>query len=251
MQGYFSYLPDLLYVSRSPERSSNDEYSPVKNIFRRAKIRDDFENVVTSFEDFYIKGNLRPDQLAYSLYGDPRFDWVILMANNITKVRDQWPLSDYDFRKYLLDKYGSEEALEEIHHYETLKSTDWAGRIVVPEGLRVDSNFELKYTQLNSESQRVIEYSGGHILNELATIDEAGTAKDNYGQIIGHANVQPVSNYQHEVSVNDAKRRIRTIRPLYLNTVVSDLQRAMKYKKSSQYVSKVMKKAYNPRLSGG
>ena len=78
-----------------------------------------------------------------------------------------------------------------------------------------------------------------------------GTAKDNYGQIIGHANVQPVSNYQHEVSVNDAKRRIRTIRPLYLNTVVSDLQRAMKYKKSSQYVSKVMKKAYNPRLSGG
>ena len=113
------------------------------------------------------------------------------------------------------------------------------GRIVVPEGLRVDSNFELKYTQLNSESQRVIEYSGGHILNELATIDDnSGTAKDNYGQIIIHSNIFPVSNYQHEVSVNDAKRRIRTIRPTYSKSVVSDLQRAMKYKKSSQYVNK-------------
>ena len=41
MQGYFTYLPDLNYVSRSPDRNSNEEYIPVKNIFRRAKIRDD------------------------------------------------------------------------------------------------------------------------------------------------------------------------------------------------------------------
>ena len=251
MQGYFSYLPNLLYVSRSPERSSNEEYSPVKNIFRRAKVRDDFENVVTSFEDFFIRGNLRPDHLAYTLYGDPRFDWVILIANNITKVRDQWPLTDYDFRKYILDKYGSEEALAEVHHYETLKSTDWAGRVVVPEGLTVDSNFELKYTQLNDEDQRVIEYSSGMTLNELTTIDEAGTARDRSGQPIRHNNVQPVTNYQYEVSRNDAKRRIRVIRPLYLNTVVSDLRRAMRYKKSSQYVSKTLKRGYNPRMSGG
>ena len=94
MQGYFSYLPNIDYISRSPDRSSNDEFIPVKNIFRRAKLRGDFAQVATSFEDFLIVGDLRPDQLAYTLYGDPRFDWVILITNNITKVRDQWPLKD-------------------------------------------------------------------------------------------------------------------------------------------------------------
>ena len=32
MQGYFSYLPNINYVSRSTDRSSNDEFIQVKNI---------------------------------------------------------------------------------------------------------------------------------------------------------------------------------------------------------------------------
>tara|TARA_R100001460_G_scaffold71548_2_gene112292 strand:+ start:793 stop:1554 length:762 start_codon:yes stop_codon:yes gene_type:complete len=249
MKGYFSYLPNIDYVSRSPDRSSNDEYIPVKNIFRRAKLREDLDQVATSFEDFFIHGNLRPDQLAYTLYGDPRFDWVILVANNITKVRDQWPLNDNDFRKYCLEKYGSDEGLEKIHHYETLEDVDWAGRIVVPEALRVDSNFDLKYLKYRPEEQRIVSYSRVTQLNELSTIDSAGTARDANGDVIQNPNVTPVTNYQFEVSMNDAKRRIRVIRPLYLSTVIQDLTRIGKYKKSSQFKSKRLKRAYNPRIA--
>ena len=101
MQGYFTYLPDLNYVSRSPDRNSNEEYIPVKNIFRRAKIRDDMMSVVTSFEDFTVVGDGRPEQVAQKIYGDPRFDWVVLISNNITKIRDQWPLTENDFRNFL------------------------------------------------------------------------------------------------------------------------------------------------------
>ena len=116
MQGYFTYLPDLNYVSRSPDRNSNEEYIPVKNIFRRAKIRDDMMSIVTSFEDFTVIGDGRPEQVAQKIYGDPRFDWVVLISNNITKIRDQWPLTENDFRNFLLDKYGSDEELAKIHH---------------------------------------------------------------------------------------------------------------------------------------
>ena len=111
MQGYFSYLPNINYVSRSTDRSSNDEFIPVKNIFRRPKLRDDMLSVVTAFDDFTIVGDGRPEQVAQKLYGDPRFDWVILIANNITKVRDQWPLSENDFRKFILDKYKTDDEL--------------------------------------------------------------------------------------------------------------------------------------------
>jgi|TARA_B100001094_G_scaffold37064_1_gene31235 hypothetical protein len=249
MQGYFSYLPNIDYISRSPDRSSNDEYIPVKNIFRRAKIREDLEQVATSFEDFFVVGDLRPDQLAYTLYGDPRFDWVILVTNNITKVRDQWPLNDIDFRKYCLEKYGSDEGLSQIHHYETIEDTDWAGRIVVPEGLRVDSNFDLKYLKYRPEEQKIVSYSRVTQLNELSTIDSVGTAKDVNGNVIQNQNVAPVTNYEFEVAMNDAKRRIRVLRPIYLSTIVQDMNRIGTYKKSSQFKTKRLKRAFNPRTT--
>ena len=145
MQGYFSYFPNLAYVSRTIDRSSNDEFIPVKNIFRRPKLRDDLKNVITAFEDYIITGDDRPEQVSERVYGDPRYDWVILTTNNITKVRDEWPLSANDFQNYILAKYGTEERLSEVHHYVTELLLDDSFRAVVPEGLIVDSNFESRY----------------------------------------------------------------------------------------------------------
>ena len=43
--------------------------------------------------------------------------------------------------EFLLKKYGSEEALTSIHHYETLELKDSYGRVVLPGGLVVDESF--------------------------------------------------------------------------------------------------------------
>ena len=250
MQGYFSYLPNINYVSRSTDRSSNDEFIEVKNIFRRAKIRDDMMNVVTGFDDYTIVGDGRPEQVAQKLYGDPRFDWVVLIANNITKVRDQWPLSENDFRKFILDKYKTDDELAKTHHYETKQLLDDNGRLVVPRGLRVNSNFNISYLERNPIRQTTIPYSGVN-LNPAVTIDNAGTARDANGDIIIHNNIFPVSNYEFELDINEAKRKIKVVRPAYLSRIVSDMEDVMKYKKSSQFVTKRLKNADNPRLRGG
>ena len=86
MASYFSYFPEIAYVSRTNDRSSSDEYIVVKNIFKRAKLRDDFYNVVTAFDDYMIISDERPDQVAEAVYGDPRYDWVVLITNNITNI---------------------------------------------------------------------------------------------------------------------------------------------------------------------
>ena len=54
MASYFSYFPDIEYVSRTTDRSSAEEYITVKNIFKRATIRNDFYNVATAFEDLSL-----------------------------------------------------------------------------------------------------------------------------------------------------------------------------------------------------
>tara|TARA_Y100000813_G_C24046702_1_gene297239 strand:- start:36 stop:779 length:744 start_codon:yes stop_codon:yes gene_type:complete len=246
MASYFSYFPNIEYVSRTTDRSSAEEYITVKNIFRRAKIRNDFYNVATAFEDYMIIANERPDQVAEAVYGDPRYDWVILTANNITNMREQWPLNAQDFQNYILEKYKTESALEEIHHYITEISIDSRKRIVVPEGLRVDSNFNSQY--LDQSTRVEIDYGG--TLNDIATVDNVGTVRDSNGNIVTHDNILAVTNYEYEENLNDGKRRIKILKEDYLNTVINDMRTIMKYKPSSQYIDRGLKQAYNPRLSG-
>ena len=247
MASYFSYFPEMEYVSRTTDRSSSDETIRVKNIFKRPKLRNDFANVATAFSDYMIVGDERPDQTAEAVYGDPRFDWVILTTNNITNYRDQWPLNDADFQIYILEKYGSEAALEEVHHYNTELFMDQSGRLIVPEGLRVDSNFNSRYLDEVLQTEITI---AGEDLNPLASVDNVGVARDANGDQILCNNVFPVTNYQYEVNENDAKRRIRILKGDYLGIYVSDMRRIMKYKPSTDYLNRRLKKVYNPRLSG-
>ena len=90
---YFRELPNISHASLLPKRSKNDERLVVKNIFRRAIMRQDIFDSITSFDYYDIEDNMRPDTVAQAIYDDPELDWIILMTNNITNIRDQWPLS--------------------------------------------------------------------------------------------------------------------------------------------------------------
>ena len=135
---YFNELPNLEVVSRFPNQTTNQDYVTIKNLWRRAKLREDIANAITAFNYYQIEGSERPDQIADKIYGDPELDWVILITNNITNLNEDWPLEGESFYNYLIDKYGSEEALQEIHHTETVAQRDKYNRLVVPEGLIVD-----------------------------------------------------------------------------------------------------------------
>ena len=108
----------------------------------------------------------------------------------------------------------------------------------------------MSYLERNPVRETTVSYSGIS-LNDTSTIDNVGTVRDANGNIIIHNNIFPVSNYDYELDINDSKRRIQVIRPIFLDRVVSDMQEAMKYKKSSQYINKRLKNADNPRLRGG
>jgi hypothetical protein len=64
-----------------------------------------------------------------------------MITNNIINLNDDWPLDSNSFHNYLLEKYGSEEKIYEVHHYETLGAKDVYDREVFPAGLIVDKTF--------------------------------------------------------------------------------------------------------------
>ena len=217
--GYFKELPNISYVSLLPKTGGNNDRILVKNIFKRAKLRSDVDQVLTGFTYYQIKENTRPDILAQQFYGDPELDWVILITNNITNIRDQWPLSNNDLNNYMLEKYGSREGIYQVHHYETPVIKDEYNRTVLKGGMIVDSGYEYKYREPTS------------------TTTTTYTA-------------QPVSNYDYEVDQNEAKRKIKILKPEYVNVFISDMRKMMKYETSSQYINRTTKAAYNPNISG-
>ena len=141
---YFSYLPDFEYVSRLSGSNISD-YVRVKNLFKRTKVNDTIFGDLTNFTKYKIIGNERPDQVAFKIYGDSNLDWLVMLTNNILTYQDEWPLQDNAFYNYLLAKYGTEEKLIEVHHYETQEVKSSFGVTIVPKGLEVPSNYSVTF----------------------------------------------------------------------------------------------------------
>ena len=81
MSNYFRRLPNLDYPSLLKTRKSNLDFVQTKNLFRRAKIREDLFADFMQFDKYKIVGDERPDNVALNVYGNDSYDWVILMAN--------------------------------------------------------------------------------------------------------------------------------------------------------------------------
>jgi len=218
MSNYFSQLPNFEYISRINERKSNSDYLPVKNLFRRGVIREDIFSDFMTFTKYKIEGNDRPDAVAYKIYGDEDFDWIILAANNIINVRDEWPLSQNDFHNYLIEKYGDETYLDNIKHYETEEIKDSKGKIFIPKGKIVDSTF--KFTFLDSGTNRLVEVSP----------------------------IQGISYRTYEERLQDDKRNINLLEPKYINMILDDIETVLEYEPSSEYINPRLKRGSNPNL---
>ena len=221
MSNYFNRLPNLEYPSLLKTRRGSGDTIRVKNLFRRAKIREDLFANIHEFDKYNIVGDDRPDTVSEEIYGTPDLDWVILMSNNIIDIKNEWPMTQYDLNTYLNEKY-TQEQLSDIHHYETTTFRDEKGRLIVPAGQVVDEDWSLEY------------FDGKHLRNTDG--------------ILAGRPVRSVSFFEYEIKKNDEKRNINILKGEVLTMFMKDFKRIMKYDKSSQYVDKKLKKTENIRL---
>ena len=212
---YFDLFPDVELPSFSDKRNSSNDFIKIKNLFKRGKIRDDLFGNVTAFSKYIVGGDDRPDNVADKIYENEDLDWIVLLSNNIINVREEWPMGQFDFQRYLDAKYDKTE-LGEIHHYETTEIRDLFGHIMLQGGLIVDSDF-------------TYSYSTKGIKNDVNSVIS-------------------VSNLQYEISKNDDKRTINLLRREYVGTIINDMREIMTYTDSSQFVNRKLKKADNLRI---
>ena len=135
---YFRELPNINYSTVFQGTANNDDTTNAKNLFKRPQFRQDLDNSVTTFTYYQIRDDERPEQVAEKFYQNPELDWIVLLTNNIIDIRSQWPLDNNSLYNFLLDKYGSDEELYKVHHYETVEFKDKFGRVLIEAGLEVD-----------------------------------------------------------------------------------------------------------------
>lgn len=227
---YFRQLPSFEYVSRLPDAKIND-YIEVKNLFKKGSLRPDIFQKVSFFEKYKITGDDRPDNVAFQVYNDSSLDWIILLSNNIINIQTEWPLTQVSFDTYLREKYGvglnTEEEVynkiyNEVHHYETVEIKNSQGVVIIPAGLEVPQNYASGWTFYDAS------------IESQVTLSNVTT---------------PVTNYEYEEKIEDAKRNIYVLKPRYLNIVLDDMEEMMTYKEgSSQYKTETLKRADNIRL---
>ena len=211
---YFRELPNIRYPSFLKEKTSSFDYVEAKNLFRRTKLRDDLQNNFTLFEKYVIPGEARPDNVAQELYGSDQFDWVVLIVAGINNVRNEWPLNARDLYNYCLDKYG--DALNSVRFFETTEVKDSNGRLILPKGKVVDSNF---------------------------TIPKPGTPTATLNPVVG------ISNFEYETRLNDDKRSIFILRRGYLQDFVNDFREVMTYRESSEFVNSKVIQTENTNIT--
>ena len=218
---YFRYIPDFDYVSRLPKAQNISDYIRVKNLFKRTKISEQIFSDLTFFTKYQIIQDERPDNVAYKIYGDSNLDWMVLLSNNIINVQQEWPLEHTSYYNYLIGKYGSDAALQNIHHYETREIKNSVGKVIVPKGLEVPSTFTITYFDTGLGVQQTVT-------TEIVT---------------------EITNQVYEDGLNDAKRNISIIKPRFIGLIIEEIEKAMKYPKgSTQYVSKRVVKGENIRI---
>ena len=199
--GYFRELPNLRYPSFLREKKSSLDYIEVKNVFRRIKLRDDLQSNFSIFNKYEIEEGMRPDTVAEEIYGSAEFDWIVLTVAGILNVRNEWPLNNRDLYNYCLDKY--DDSLNSVRFFETKEVKNADGKLILPKGKVVDSDF---------------------------TIPNPDNVSATLNPVVG------ISNYEYETRLNDEKRNIYVLREGYIQTFLNDIREIMTYDESSEFV---------------
>lgn len=108
----FSYYPKVNYAI-----NSFDKVRAI-DINSSLKIKNFIKNYRgISYFPYVIQDGERPDNVSNKIYGNPYYDWLILLVNDMYSIYDDWPKNSAEFERYIIEKYGSISAASSAIKY--------------------------------------------------------------------------------------------------------------------------------------
>ena len=191
MANYFRNLPRVGYDING---TGKDSFLSVTNIMKRVKFKPSVLEDISNYYPYFVKEGERPDIISHAQYGTIGYAYLIMLINDIQDPNFDWPLSSQIFEKFIINKYGSVTlAIAGVKNYY---------QIIRAEVARTGT------------SERVPEVK--FVVDET-TYDALDTADRS-----------TLTDYDHEVELNDAKREIRLINPAFVQDIDYQVKRSLK-----------------------
>ena len=171
-------------------------FKVITNLSRYVRSSNDLLLDSYEYYDYTIGGDERPDQVAFTEYGDTKYYWIVLVTNNIRNIWTEWPLGQEAFNSFIINKYGSLSTAQS-QVYRNVAYTDIYKPAVVATGL-----------------DELIIATGEPIDSTTIT---------NYSLVSG-TDYTLTSNYQREHTLNQAKRSIKLVRKERLRDLQTELR---------------------------
>lgn len=101
---YFEKFPKIEY-----------EGNTLPDISIRYKINTLVKESENTYELYRLSDGEKPEDVAYRVYGDPTYHWVVLLMNDVVDPLDDWFRNDEEMELLLTAKYGVN--VGDVHHY--------------------------------------------------------------------------------------------------------------------------------------
>lgn len=241
-----------MYFTKFPTYETNidNKQVTIEDIFTRVAVGKTYAELSSILLPYLVKDGEKIEDVANAYYGDPFYHWVVVLINNITDVRTEWPMTE----KALLEK------IYDIYDYTVTVSTTTGFSV----GDFVTSNTNAKFLITDiSETALTLRYQSGsvyltaqtllkkvdsatsttiisvidpteaiHHYEEVATgyevsydatIIQSITELDPVTSLqnrISLGEVTVITNLEYEQRTNDAKRAIKLLNNQYLQQFV-------------------------------
>jgi len=221
---YFSRFPAVLV-------QSNNKPIIITDFLRRVSLSEKFRENTVFMDQHLVKDGETPEMVSNLFYGKPMYHWLVLLVNDITNPREEWPIPDAQVTDLVYLKYDFKIEVPDSSEYaaDDVITSDNDGKFLVTK--IVDD-----VVHMRSQVGKII-LTTDNVLNNItqetedlpisSVTDPEEDVHHYYDTEIGYivdegysASTNPVTNYQHEVDVNDAKRPIKVLSSLYVEAVV-------------------------------
>jgi|688.fasta_scaffold00075_87 hypothetical protein len=253
---FFDVFPTIKYdinKNRIYEQTEN-----VTNIFFRIGILKKVINNLSTYYTYTVEDNETPEIIAEKVYGDTGAGWIILYTNQIFDPQFDWPLGYTAFNSYIEAKYGSSQAaVQTVHHVEkvvTRHNLTWdtvtESRYIIsprrftdyPAGKPFDYYVwdQALVPYPDGPDQDLTSLTDDTTLTRIDTISRKFTADRDSVRTEGGLSVTGVreyevidgdtividtradviTNYDYENELNDKKKQIKIIKPMYYSQIM-------------------------------
>ena len=201
---FFEKYPKTLY-----NLNNENTLDVITNLTVNFSFSDSITENSVSYYEYNVSDGETPESIAYNLYGRADYHWIILKANKIVNVIEEWPLEYRSLMNYIDKKYEENAGVGET-------GLQWAQQNY-KKYIKIETRTYVLSGEKNVQEIEIDEDEYNSITPSSTTV----TLPDGI-QMIWSKDRSRKTYYEYEMDLNESKRNIKIIKPEFVNFIYTE-----------------------------